>query len=141
MSLVQVRWFSGAAEREARCRQMSRPVWGALASRRVCYTAPAPGCSPGSGPCLACGSRFRVLHRSAGSAAPALCAFPARAAQAARSLTRGLSPGAARLIPSAVPACFHMCWSLRLVSVLGSWSLAATLPADVNHPDSQEVFG
>ena len=31
--------------------------------------------------------------------------------------------------------------SLHLVSVLGSWSLAATLQADVNHPESQEVFG
>ena len=30
---------------------------------------------------------------------------------------------------------------VRLVSVLGSWSLAVTLPADVNHPESQEVFG
>ena len=26
------------------------------------------------------------------------------------------------------------------VSLLGSWSLAATLPADVNHPESQEVL-
>ena len=33
-------------------------------------------------------------------------------------------------------------WSgqVRLVSLLGSWPLAATLPADVNHPESQEVF-
>ena len=30
---------------------------------------------------------------------------------------------------------------VHLVSFLGSWSLAATLPADVNHPKSQEVFG
>ena len=30
---------------------------------------------------------------------------------------------------------------MRLVSVLGSWSLAAALLADVNHPESQEVFG
>ena len=28
-----------------------------------------------------------------------------------------------------------------LVSLLGSWSLAATLPEDINHPVSQEVFG
>ena len=26
---------------------------------------------------------------------------------------------------------------VRLVSVLGSWTLAATLPVDVNHPESQ----
>ena len=30
---------------------------------------------------------------------------------------------------------------VHLVSVLGSWSLAVTLEADVNHPESQEVFG
>ena len=67
---------------------------------------------------------------------------PARAAQTARSLTSALSPGAARLIPSAVPASISRCTSwVCLVSVLGSWSLAATLPADLNHPESQEVFG
>ena len=131
------------------------PVWGALSvfrphwvcpRSRVCalpvYTAQAPGCSIWSGPCIACGSSFRVFHKSAGSVGPAFCAFPARAAQAARSLTGTLSPGAARLLPSAVPASVsaRAGWA-RLVSVLGSWSLAATLPADVNHPESQEVFG
>ena len=52
-----------------------------------------------------------------------------------------LSPGAVHLIPSAVPASVSMCtvW-VHLVSVLGSWSLAAALPADVHHPVSQEVF-
>ena len=53
-----------------------------------------------------------------------------------------LSPGAVHLIPSMVTASIsgHAGW-VCLVSVLGSWSLAATLPADVNHPESQEVFG
>ena len=37
--------------------------------------------------------------------------------------------------PLAPVGCVH------LVSVLGSWPLAATLPADVDHPESQEVFG
>ena len=60
------------------------------------YTAQAPGCSIWSGPCVACGSSFRVLHKSADSAAPAFCAFPGRAAQAARSLKGALSPGAGR---------------------------------------------
>ena len=51
-------------------------------------------------------------------------------------------PGAVRLSPSAVPASVsaRASW-VRLVSLLGSWSLAATLPADVNHPESQRVFG
>ena len=32
-------------------------------------------------------------------------------------------------------------WGACALSVLGSWPLAATLSADVNHPESQEVFG
>ena len=56
-------------------------------------------------PCTARGSSPRVLHKSAEQkAAPAFCAFPVRAAQAARSLTGALSPAVARLLPSAVPA-------------------------------------
>ena len=67
---------------------------------------------------------------------------PARAAQAARSLKGALSPGAVRLLPSAVPASVSVCSGrVHLVSVLGSWPLATTLPVDVNHPESQEVFG
>ena len=52
-----------------------------------------------------------------------------------------LSPGVVRLIPSAVPASVSALGRVCLVSVLGNWSLAVTLPADVNHPESQEVFG
>ena len=76
--------------------------------RGVCafpvYTAQAPGCSIWSGPCVECGSSFRVLHNGAGSVAPEFCAFPASAAQAVRSLTGALSPGAARPLRSAAPA-------------------------------------
>ena len=53
---------------------------------------------------MACCSSFRVLHKGADSVGPAFCAFSGRAAQAARSLTRALSPRAVHLIPSAVPA-------------------------------------
>ena len=68
---------------------------------------------------------------------------PARAAQAARSLTGALSPVRCTLsppwsqpeFPRALVGCVH------LVSVLGSWPLAATLPTDVDHPESQEFFG
>ena len=109
-SSVLLRGGRGAAERY-RC------VWGALTvfrphwvcpPSRVCVLSPhaaqAPGCSIWSGPCAARGSSPRVCHKSTDSAAPAFCAFPARAAQAARSLTGALSPGAARLLPSAAPA-------------------------------------
>ena len=103
----------------------------------------APGCSIWSGPCIECGSHFRVLHESADSVGPAFCAFPTRAAQAARSLTGALSlvwyafstPRSQIQFPLALGGC------VRLVSVLGSWPLAVTLPADVDHPESQEVFG
>ena len=55
-------------------------------------------------PCAARGSSRGVFQKSADSAAPAFCAFPIRAAQAARGLTGALSPGAARLLPSTAPA-------------------------------------
>ena len=110
-SSVVLRGGRGAADR---CHW---PVWGALAvfrphwvcpCSRVCvfpvYTAQAPGCSIWSQPCVACGSSFRIFHQSADSVGPAFCAFPCRAAQAARGLTGALSPGAVRLIPSMVPA-------------------------------------
>ena len=101
-------------------------------------TAQAPGCCIWSVPCVAC-----VLHKSSDSVAPAFCAFPGRAAQAARSLTGALSPvrrafSPLRSQPQFPPAPVGcMC----LVSVLGSWPLAATLPADVDHAESPEAFG
>ena len=90
------------------------PATLGLPRSRVCafpvYTAQAPGCSIGSRPCVACGFSFQVPHKSADSVGPAFCAFPAQAAQAARSLTGALSPvrctlpSAVHLLPSAVPA-------------------------------------
>ena len=140
---------------------MSLAVWGALAVFRPHWVCPCPRVvlSPstllrlqaalqGAGPGLRLlprpkllSSGFWVLHKDADSVGPAFCAFPVGAAQAARSLRSALSPGAGRLIPSAVPASvsMHAGW-VRLVSVLGSWTLAATLPADVDYPESQEVF-
>ena len=128
-SLVQALLSSGASGREGRCRQMSLACVGRTCSAPATlglpplaagafpvYTAQAPGCSPGSGPCMACGSSFPVLHKSSDSVAPAFCAFPAGAAQAARSLRGALSPGAVRLIPSAAPASVSACASrVRLV--------------------------
>ena len=70
---------------------------------------------------MVCGSSFRVLHKVPDSIVPAFCAFPARAAQAARSLTGALSPGAVGLIPPRVPASISARVDrVRLVSVLGS---------------------
>ena len=61
----------------------------------------------------------------------------ARAAQAARSLTGALSPGVVRLLPSTAPALV----SARAWSGACALCLAATLPVDVDYPESQEVFG
>ena len=145
-----VLWGGGGAEDK-----FHWPVWGALTVFRphwvcplswVCsfaiYTVQAPGCSIGSGPCIACSSSFQVLHKSTDSIGPVFCAFPGLSSSGNRSLMSALSPGAVRLIPLAVPASVStsLCW-VCLVSVLGSWSRAMTLQADVTHSESQEVFG
>ena len=55
----------------------SAPAALGLPRSRACarpvYAAQAPGCSTWSGPCAACGSSFRVLHKSADSVGPAFC--------------------------------------------------------------------
>ena len=68
-------------------------------------------------------------------------------------LPRPSSSGSQVLDERTLPRCgapYPLCGpklSFRLLvgcapmSVLRSWSLAATHPADVNHPESQEVFG
>ena len=92
--------------------------------RGVCafpvYPAQAPSCSIWSGPCVECGSSFQVLHKSVDSVAPVFCAFP------------GLSSSGSQRLGRPLPGCG---------APGGSWPLAATLPAaDVDHPESQEVF-
>ena len=131
-------------------------VWGALAAFRphwvcpcsqVCafpiYTAQAPSCSIWSGPCIACGSSFRVLHKSADSGGPAFCAFPSLSSSGSQELDRHTLLGAVHLLPSAVPASSPRApvGCVCLVTVLRSWPLAETLPTNVYHPESQEVFG
>ena len=124
-----------------------QPHWVCPCSR-VCalpfYTAQAPGCSIWRGPCFACGSSFRVFHKSTDLVGPAFCAFPSVSSSGSQELDGHTLPGCG--VPS------PLLWSqpqflgmsvrcVRLVSILGSWPLAATLLADVNHPESQEVFG
>ena len=111
--------------------------------RGVCafpvYTAQAPGCSIWSGPCIECSSSFQVLHESADSVAPAFCASPAWAVQAARGLG-ALSLNVARLFLP-LPQCLPPVGCLWLVFVQSSLPLATTLlAADVDHPESQEFF-
>ena len=114
-------------------------------TRSVCafpiYNAQASGCSTGSMPWVVCGSSFRILQKGRLGWACVLCLpQPEQLRQPgawwahSSRVQRALSP------PWSQPVSVHASW-VCLVSVLGSWSLAATLPVDVNHPESQEVFG
>ena len=132
-------------------------LWGGAGTAFPVYAAQAPGCSIWSVPCAVLGSSPRLFHKSAEQkAVPAFCAFPFQVAQAARGLTGALSPGAAHLLPSEVPASVSTHASrvcvpspLRVPSPSPrprqsgacALCLAATLPADVYHPESPEVFG
>ena len=68
------------------------------------YTAQAPGCSIWSGPCVACGSSFPVLHKRADSVGPAFCAFPGLSSSGSQEPDKCTLPGAVHLLPSAAPA-------------------------------------
>ena len=137
-SLIQVRWFRRAAGREGHCCPL--------------YIAQAPGCSSSiwSGPCVACGSSFRIFHRSTDSVGPAFCAFPGPSSSGSQRLDGSTLPGCGAPYPLHGPSLSFRGPRLSfrapvdcvcLVCVLGGWPLAVTLPGDVNHPESQEVFG
>ena len=94
--------------------------------------------------------RFRfsgTLQRCGLGWACVLCPSQILAAQATRCLVSAVSPrwGAHR-ISSPIPATRFSGWlrarpsQVCYVSLLGSYSLAATLPVDVNHPESQELL-
>ena len=101
-------------------------------------------------PGLSCsGSGSRVLYKGADLVGPfgILCPSQVQAAQVTRCLASAVTPSwRLRLIAYPVPATrFSGCITgassqLCRVSLLGSWSLAATLLVDVNHPESQEVL-
>ena len=96
-----------------------------------------PGCSIWSRPCIACGSGFRVFHKSTDSVVPAFCAFSGKSSSGSQELYGCTLPRCS------VPSSLHG----PSLSFRPRWSgvcalcLAATLPADVDHPESQEVFG
>ena len=134
--------FSPAAGREEPCRQIylacvgstrSVPATLGLPRSPVCAfpacTAQAPGCPIWSGPCVACSSSFRVFHKSTDSVGPEF-------SSGSQELDGRTLRGCMSLVSVRAPV-----GCMRLVSVLGSWPLAVTLPEDVDHPESQEVFG
>ena len=90
----------------------SQRVWGALAvfrphglcpHSRVCafpvYTALAPGCSIGSGPCVVCSSSFWVLHKDADLVGSVFCVFPGQSSSGTQELTGALSRVGCTLSP------------------------------------------
>ena len=86
---------------------MFRPHWVCPAQGCLCfpvYTAQAPGCSIWSWPCVECGSSLPAPHKARTRLRLRFVPSLAGAAQAARSLTGSLSPGAVRLLPSVAPA-------------------------------------
>ena len=112
-------WFASAVQscyvEGGRCRQISLCVGSThcvpatlglprtgVSVLPIC-TAQAPSCSIWSRPCIACGSRFQVPHKSADSVAPAFCAFPGLSGSSSQRLGRTL-PGCGAPCPSAAPA-------------------------------------
>ena len=107
---------------------MFRPTLG-LPPAHGCVLSPSallrlPAALYGAGP-----ARFRVFHKNTDSVGPEF-------SSSSQELDGRTLPGCMSLVSVRAPVgC--MC----LVSVLRSWPLAVTLPADVDHPESQEVFG
>ena len=79
-------------------------------------------------------SGFQVFQKSTNSVGPAFCAFPGRSSSGSQELDERTLPGCRVPSPLRGPS---LSFCARLVSVLGSWTLAATLPADVDHSESQ----
>ena len=88
--------------------------------------------------------RFQILgspqKRGLGWAC-VLC-LPRPSSSGSQELDGHTLPHAERLLPSPVPVSVSVrAGRVHLVSLLGSWPLAATLSVDVSHPVSQEVLG
>ena len=116
------------------------------------YTAQAPGCSACN--CLRwalgyvdfpglsrSGSGSQVLHKGTDSVGPAFCALPrSEQLMGPGAWWAQWPPGVVCLITSPIPAAPFPGWQqvclsqVGRVSLLGSWSLAATIPVDVNCP-------
>ena len=93
------------------------------------------------------GSGSRGLRKGADSVGPAFCALPRseqRRRPGARRAQRPLVGGASYRLPRPSGSGFWVAAGrpsrMCPVPLLGSGSLTAILPADVNHPESQEVL-
>ena len=142
--------FSGAVARAGHCRQTSLACVGS--TRSVLATVGLP---PLMARVLHCsGSQLLYMERALSCVwfqfsgipqkhrlrwACVLC-LPSPSSSGSQELDGHTLPRFGAPSPLAAPTSV----SQRIgpvVSVLGSWSLATTLPAEINHPESQEVFG
>ena len=90
-------------------------------------------------PGLSCSdSCFRVFHKSTASVGPEYCAFPDQSSSGSQELDERTIPGCRAPYPLHGPSLsFHVCTSDAPYVRSRSWTLTATLPADVEHPESQ----
>ena len=160
-SLVQSRCGEGGALQtiSLACVGSTRSVLATLGlpcSRRVCFPRlhrsasrllsrePALSCVHFPGPGHSGPLRFRfsgTLQRSRLGWACVLC-LPGLSSSGNQELEKRTLFRCSATSPLPVPPQFlGVPGPVCLVSLLGSRSLAATLPGDVNHPESQEVFG
>ena len=124
----------------------SVPATLGLPRSRVCafpvYTAQAPGCSVWSGPCVACGSSFRVSDFGFRFSWACVLCLPCPSSSGSQELDGSTLPGCGAPHSLHGPSLSFHARRLGAPCVCsGELGLAATLPADVNHPESQEVFG
>ena len=147
--------FSRAVGRVGHCRQISLVCVGSTHSVWPHWVCPHSRCV--YFPSLRCsGSRLLYRERALSCVRFQFSGTPQRrrlGCACVLCLPRPSSSGSQVLDERTLPRCgapYPLCGpklSFRLLvgcapmSVLRSWSLAATLPADVNHPESQEVFG
>ena len=82
-------------------------------------------------------SGFWVFHKSTDLVGPAFCVFPGQSSSSSQELDERTLPGCRAPYPLRGPSLISQAGRVCLVSVLGSWTLAATLPVDVDHPESQ----
>ena len=112
------------------------PAHGCVLSPSTLLRLPA-GLQGAGWPCVACGSSFRVLCKSADLVAPVFCAFPGLSGSGSQELD------CCTLLRCGVP--FPLCGpSLNFCAhQLGARGLCLFLGAveEVAHPESQEVFG
>ena len=99
------------------------------------YTAQAPAC-PRALHCV----RFQfsgILQKSG----PAFCAFPSPSSSGNQELDERTLPECSASYPVQGPSLSFCAPWQGTCAWYQSWPLAATLPEDVDHPESQEVFG